>query len=210
MATSTSITTIISIGTRTGTLTAAKLARATSGNITRNIAEMRRMGTGKRQTNLVVRVRVERVTDPVVAERELGPAAELALQVAALEIVRAAVQEHDPVVAVLEPVPAAAVLEHGQAAAKRERVPVAAVLEHDPAAAKREQGPVAVELERVPVVAVPVRDPVALLPKTKSVTAAHHPGQVPRLAAVEDLAAAAETTREPAVIEAVTAWAAAV
>ena len=65
------------------------------------------------------------------------------------------------------------------------------------------------ELEIVQVVAVPVRDPVALLPKTKSVTAAHHRDlvAVPRVA---DLAAVAETMREPVAVEAAKAWAAAV
>jgi hypothetical protein len=43
--------------------------------------------------------------------------------------------------------------------------------------------------------------------RTKSVTAAHHPDQVPLLEVEEDLAAAvAETTREPAAAEAVIAW----
>jgi hypothetical protein len=41
--------------------------------------------------------------------------------------------------------------------------------------------------------------------RTKWVTGAHHHGLVPLLAA-EDLAAAAETTREPAAAEAVIAW----
>jgi hypothetical protein len=65
----------------------------------------------------------------------------------------------------------------------------------------------------VPVVAVPVPDHprarLAVALRTKSVTAAHHHGLVPRLA-VEDLAAVAETTHEPAAIEAGAAWAAAV
>jgi hypothetical protein len=66
----------------------------------------------------------------------------------------------------------------------------------------------ALELDQV--VAVPVRDPVALLAKSKSVTAAHHPGQAPVPKRVEDLAAAAaETTRDPAATEVVAAWAAA-
>jgi hypothetical protein len=73
-----------------------------------------------------------------------------------------------------------------------------------------ELAPVAVELARGQVEAVPERDPVALLAKNKSVTAAHHPGQVPVPKRVEDLAAAAETTREPAATEAAAAWAAAV
>jgi hypothetical protein len=63
-------------------------------------------------------------------------------------------------------------------------------------------------------VAVAARDhrhaQVAARPRTKSVTAAHHRGRVRhRVAedpAVEDLAAVAETMREPAVTEAVAAW----
>jgi len=50
--------------------------------------------------------------------------------------------------------------------------------------------------------------PVAVALRTKSVTAAHRRGLVLCLAA-EDLAAAAETTREPAATEAATAWVAA-
>jgi hypothetical protein len=64
-----------------------------------------------------------------------------------------------------------------------------------------------VELELDQVVAVPVRDPVALLAKSKSVTAVRHRGLVPVPKRVEDLvAAAAETTREPAATEAARAW----
>jgi hypothetical protein len=137
--------------------------------------------------------------------------------VLALALVQVVEREPGPdrVVAELEHVRAVAGLQHDQAVVELEPGPVAAVPGRDPAAgpvpsqaAELERGPVAV-LER-DLVAVPVRDPVALLPKTKSVTAAHHPGQVPRLAAVEDLAAAAETTHEPAATEAATAWAAAV
>ena len=49
---------------------------------------------------------------------------------------------------------------------------------------------------------------LAVLLRIRSGIAAHHRGLVPRLVAVEDLAAAAETTREPAAVEAVIAWAA--
>jgi hypothetical protein len=65
-----------------------------------------------------------------------------------------------------------------------------------------------VALELVPVVAVPVLDQVEAQRRIRSATAAHHRGQVPLLAA-EDLAAVAETTREPAAIEVVVAWVAA-
>jgi hypothetical protein len=72
--------------------------------------------------------------------------------------------------------------------------------------------PVVVELARVQAEAVPLRDHphdrLAVLPKTKSVIVPHHRGRAVVLAA-EDLAAVAETTREPAAAEAVAAWAAA-
>ena len=55
-------------------------------------------------------------------------------------------------------------------------------------------------LDLVPVV-------VAAQRRTRSATAAHHRGQA-RVREVEDLAAVAETTREPAAIEAEKAWAA--
>jgi hypothetical protein len=66
------------------------------------------------------------------------------------------------------------------------------------------------ELEHGLVVAVPELDPVAVPLRTKSVTAQHRRGLVPEPKRVEDLAAAAETTREPVVIEAAKAWVAAV
>jgi hypothetical protein len=50
--------------------------------------------------------------------------------------------------------------------------------------------------------------PAAVPPKIKSATAAHHRGQV-AVQRVEDLRAAAETTREPAAAEAGIAWVAA-
>ena len=71
-------------------------------------------------------------------------------------------------------------------------------------------GPVAA-LEPAPVLAVGPGLRVAQLAaalRTKSVTAAHRPDPVPLLAA-EDLAAVAETTREPVAAEAAIAWAAA-
>jgi hypothetical protein len=69
---------------------------------------------------------------------------------------------------------------------------------------------VPVELTVLVVVLVQDHRPglLAVALKTKSVIAAHHPGQVPLLGAEEDLAAAvAETTRAPAAAEAAKAWA---
>ena len=89
-------------------------------------------------------------------------------------------------------------------------------LELDPAAAEREPVPVVVELELGQVAALaPVIGPavvpelelvqVAVPLRTKSVITQRHRGLVPLLGA-EDLAAEVETTREPAVAEAVIAW----
>jgi hypothetical protein len=89
---------------------------------------------------------------------------------------------------------------HGQAVAELVLVPVVAELE---------RGRVVAALVLVPVVAALVLGQVAVALRTKSVTAAHHHGLVPRLA-VEDLVAVAETTHEPAATEAGAAWAAAV
>ena len=89
-------------------------------------------------------------------------------------------------------------------------VPVAAELELAQVVVELELAQVVVELApgRVEVLELELVQ-VAVAPRTKSVTAAHHPDLVPLLAAEEDLAAAvAETTREPAATEAVIAWAA--
>jgi hypothetical protein len=78
-----------------------------------------------------------------------------------------------------------------QVAAERELARAVAELEHGPVAAEREPDQVAVPL------------------RIKSVIAVHHRGRVRLLAAVEDLAAGVETTRDPAATEAGIAWAAA-
>jgi hypothetical protein len=64
------------------------------------------------------------------------------------------------------------------------------------------------ELALVPVGAELALGQAVVRLRAKSVTAAHHPGLVP-VPRVEDSAAVAETTREPAAAEAVRAWAAA-
>jgi len=78
--------------------------------------------------------------------------------------------------------------------------PVALVVPENPAVPELETGPVAA-LELVLV-------QLAVALRTKSVTAAHHPGLVP-VPMVEDSAAVAETTRAPVAAEAAKAWAAA-
>jgi hypothetical protein len=85
-----------------------------------------------------------------------------------------------------------------------ERVPVAAELELVQAEAELALVRVA---ERVPNLRP---DQLEARRKTRSATAAHHRDLARLLAAVEDLAAAVETTRDPAAKEAATAWAAAV
>ena len=95
----------------------------------------------------------------------------------------------EPAVQESPAVPVARALELAQVVAELalEAVPVAVELEHV-------QGEAELELVRA---AVPLR--------TKSVITPHHRGLVPLLGA-EDLAAEVETTREPAVAEAVIAW----
>jgi len=66
-------------------------------------------------------------------------------------------------------------------------------------------GQVGAELEHVQGEAEPELVRAAVPPRTKSVITPHHRGLVPLLGA-EDLAAEVETTREPAVAEAVIAW----
>jgi hypothetical protein len=156
---------------------------------------MRPTETGKQQISLAVRGLADRVAGSRVLVLERAPAA------AKLEQGPAAVAlERDPVVAELAPV---------QVVVEPERAPAAAKLEQGPAAVALERDPVVAELAPVRVV-VPARDPVAVPLRSKSVTAPHRRGLVPVLKRVEDLAVAAETTREPAATEAAAAWAVAV
>ena len=74
----------------------------------------------------------------------------------------------------------------------------------------RETRPAVAELEHGPVEAEREPDQVAVPLRIKLVIAVHHRDLVPLLAAAEDLAAAVETTRDPAATEAATAWVAAV
>jgi hypothetical protein len=76
------------------------------------------------------------------------------------------------------------------------------------------EGPAAPVVPESPVVqedpVVPELDPVAVPLRIKSAIAARHRGLVPVPKRVEDLAAAAETTREQAATEVAAAWAVAV
>ena len=103
-----------------------------------------------------------------------------------------AVLENPVVPAELEDPAVLAVLELVQVAAERELARAVAELEHGPVEAEQEPDQVAVPLRIKLVIAVRPRD------------------LVPRLVAAEDLAAAVETTRDPAATEAATAWVAAV
>jgi hypothetical protein len=188
VATLRSTTIIITIRT---TISIATLAAKDKviGSTIRNIAGMHLTGTGKQRISSGVRV--------LVAQ-------------AALVIAQAVELEHDPV---------AAELGHDLAVVELEHDPVVVELEHDLAVVEPEHDPVAVEPEHDPVAVEPEHDPVeavlapghplgqpGVVPRTKSVTAAHRRDLVLRLAA-EDLAAeVAGTTREPAAAEAVIAW----
>src|SRR5437660_5674936 len=134
VATSTSTTTIISIGITTRPSTGVKLARATTGSTIRNIAETLRMGIGRLQINMGAELEA-RVADRRVRELELGPVVALELElgpVVALEL------ELGPVAArelELGPV-AAREPELAQVAAEREPVPVVVVLALGPVVAE--------------------------------------------------------------------------
>ena len=103
---------------------------------------------------------------------------------------------------VLEHVPVQEELELGPVEAERALGQAAEELELN-----RVEGPEPVQVAEEPVPNQP-RVQVAVALRTKSVTAAHPHDLVPA-PRVEDLAAVAETTREPAAAEAAVAWAAA-
>src|SRR6266566_2432832 len=100
VATSTSTTTIISIGITTRPSTGVKLARATTGSTIRNIAETLRMGIGRLQINMGAQLEA-RVADRRVRELELGPVVALELELGPVAVVLAL----GPVVAEAVPVP---------------------------------------------------------------------------------------------------------
>jgi hypothetical protein len=197
VATLRSTTIIITIRTTISTATLAAKDKVIGSTI-RNIAGMRPMGTGKQRISSGVRALVAR---------------------AALVIAQAAELGRDPVAAELEHDPVAAELGHDLAVVEPEHDPAVVEPEHDPVAVEPEHDPVAVEPEHDPVAVEPEHDQAVaelapghppgqpgVVPRTKSVTAAHRRDLVLRLAA-EDLAAeVAGTTREPAAAEAVIAW----
>jgi hypothetical protein len=159
------------------------------------------MGTGKRRINSAARGLAARV----VGSRGLEP-----------ELARVAAPELAPVqVAVQAPVLVQGVpeLEHARAEAELERGLGVVEPELVQAGAELALVQAGAELALVQVAApVPNLRPDQLegRRKTRSAIAAHPHGLVPLLAGAEDLAAAAETTRDPAATEAGIAWAAAV
>ena len=196
-ATSTSTTTIILIETRTGTSTGDKLARATNGSTMRNTVEMPRMATEIRPINLADAVRVAPVVR-AVSEDLVVRVALVVPEDPVVPVVRAAlVVPEDPVVPVVW---VALVVPEDLV---EPAVPVALVV---PAAGELELDRAAAALVR----SHPRAQLAVALRRTKSVIAAHRPDLVPRLAAEEDLAAVAETTRAPAAVEVAQVWEAAV
>jgi len=151
------------------------------------------MVTGEQQIGLVamrVSSRVAVVLAVVVASEE---------QVVRVAPVVPAVQVA-PVVRVVRVAPAVPENQAELVVPENPVEPVALVVPENPAVPELETGPVAA-LELVLV-------QLAVALRTKSATAAHPHDLVPA-PRVEDLAAAAETTREPAAAEAAVAWEAA-
>jgi hypothetical protein len=210
-ATSTSTTIIISIATTISTATTSTEARdKVIGNTTRNTGETLLTVTEEPRTSSVVRVRVERVIDPApgapgapVGRVALAELAALVGRVALAELAVLVVRE--ALAELAEPVDQEALAELAEPVVREALAELAEPVDQE--AAKPERGPVAVELEHVPAAAERELVQVGVALRTKSVTAAHHRGQVLGLR-VEDSAVAAETTREPAATEAEKAWAA--
>ena len=171
------------------------------GSTIRNTAEMLRMETGKQPISLA----------------DVAPVAPV------VPVVRVAlVVSEDPAVSAVRAASVVSESPAEPAARERELVQAEPELERDPVVALEQvlEQVVALELEHDPVVAleqvhgqvvglVPLIAQLAVALRTKSVTAAHRPDLVPLLEAEEDLAAVAETTREPVAAEAAIAWAAA-
>src|SRR6266550_1397823 len=87
-------------------------------------------------------------------------------------------------------------------------VRVASVVLENPVVQAVLENPVVPGPETAPAVGELELVRAAVAPRTRLGTAAHRRGLVPVPKRVEDLAVAAETTREPAATEAATAWAA--
>jgi hypothetical protein len=172
------------------------------------IEEQRTSSVAMRVSNRAVAEERAVVAEPVVPVALV----ELAVQEARVALVALA----EPVAQVVrealaEPVAQVAVAQAlVPAVAELERAPAVEVPERDPVVEEPELVQVAVVLELDPAAVVPELDPAAVPLKTKSVIGARHRDLAPLRAAEEDLAAGAETTRDPAATEAGTAWVAAV
>src|SRR5437870_3949859 len=156
VATSTSTTTIISIGITTRPSTGVKLARATTGSTIRNIAETLRMGIGRLQINMGAQLEA-RVADRRVRELELGPVVALELElgpVAARELELGPVAAREPELAqVAAPEP-----ELGPVAAREPELGPVAALEPELVQVAAEREPVPVVAEAVPVPSQPLAE----------------------------------------------------
>jgi hypothetical protein len=178
------------------------------------------------RTSSVVRARVELVIEAepavvVVPGVRVGlvapedPAVRAAL-VAQEDLVvpavpAALVVQDNPVVPAAQADPAAPVVPENPVVPVVLEGPAALVVPENPVG---QEDPVAPVVPESPVVqedpVVPELDPVAVPLRIKSAIAARHRGLVPVPKRVEDLAAAAETTREQAATEVAAAWAVAV
>ena len=205
-ATSILTTTIISTGTRIGTLTEAKLARAIGGNTTRNIVGMPPMETGERRISLAREEEAKVEEGPVeLAEQVVQEAlAALAVRVASAElVVQVGLAVRVASAELVVPVELAVqVASAGPEDPAEPVVRVALVVSENPGV------PVALERELGPVEAEPELVQVAVAQGTKSVTAALRCGLLAVLAVEDLVVAVAETTREPAAAGAEVAWAA--
>jgi hypothetical protein len=163
-------------------------------------------GIGKQRTSLVVRVLVAQAALAIARVASGEPVARVGLAELAVrgELAGLAAQEALAELAVRAELAGLAAQEALAELAVRAELAglVVQVVE-------LELDPVEAELELDPVEGLGLVQ-VAVAPRTRSAIAARHRGLVPVPKRVEDLAAAAETTRAPAATEAVAAWAAAV
>jgi hypothetical protein len=166
------------------------------------------------RTSSVVRARVELVieAEPAVVVVP-GVRVELVAPEGPVdqEVLAALAAQEDLVVPAVR---AALVVQENPVVPAAQADPAAPVVPESPVVPVVLEGPAAPVVPESPVVqedpVVPELDPVAVPLRIKSAIAARHRGLVPVPKRVEDLAAAAETTREQAATEVAAAWAVAV
>jgi hypothetical protein len=180
------------------------------GSTIRNTAEMLPMATGKRRINSEVKVLVAQAALVIdqAAQQEIARVVSVAQE--ALAGLAGQVAQEAQAELVVRVAPAGPELETVPAGVEREPAPVAGELELDRVEVVQES-PVVAELEPDQAEAALApghpRGQPGVVPRTKSVTAAHRRDLVLHLVVEEDLAAAvAGTTREPAAAEGATAW----